>query len=119
MAFGEPRAILVSASVLPGKRGKGYAAMRKEFRELFDSAKLGDKSAVRMVRACIQDSDASWGDRLKAIEFAAKYGFGLPEKLDEEQIVIFAERKLEKLIAEARAELGPIDVTPASGGDAE
>jgi hypothetical protein len=110
-------AILVTPTRKP--RGSGYNQMRREFRELFDSKVRGEKSAVRVVRACIEDDQASWGDRLKAVEFAAKYGFGLPEKLDEEQIVIFAERKLEKLIAEARAELGPIDVTPASGGDAE
>ena len=92
--------------------------MREDFRALFGKEMAGSFSAVSIVKQCIQDAEASWDVRLKAVELALKYGFGAPERLDEEQVIIMAERKLEQRIAEARAALGPVDVTPA-GGDAE
>ncbi len=75
--------------------------MRKDFREMFGAIR-GEKSATRIVRACIEDATAPWDIRLKAIELALKYGFGMPERMDDEQIVVLAERKLEARIAEAR-----------------
>lgn len=94
--------VLVSARPRPSKRGAGYKEMRRDFRAMFNTQIRGAKAATSIVRACIEDATAPWDIRLKAIELALKYGFGMPERMDDEQIVVLAERKLEARIAEAR-----------------
>lgn len=96
----------------PGKRGKGYAQMRKDFRAMFNVQFRGERAATSVVRQCIEDANAPWEVRLKAVELALKYGFGMPEKMDDEQIVVLAERTLEARIAEARAALGAMPAKP-------
>ena len=111
--------LITSGPRPPGKRGKGYAAMRKAFREMFDVNIRSERSIPRVIAACIEDREANWSDRLQACEFADKYGFGMPERLDEEQVTILAERRMEQRIAEARAALGPVDVDPVEARAAE
>jgi hypothetical protein len=95
-----------------GKRGKGYAQMRKDFRAMFNEQFRGERAATAVVRRCIEDDKAPWDVRLKAVELALKYGFGMPERMDDEQIIVLAERKLEERIAEARAALGAMPTAP-------
>jgi len=102
--------IALVRSGAPGKRGKGYAQMRKDFRAMFGQFR-GERNATNVVRQCIEDEKAPWEVRLKAVELALKYGFGLPEKLDEEQVIVLAEKKLEERIAEARAALAAMPKT--------
>lgn len=90
-------------------RGKGYNSMRRRFREMFHEQFRGGHNLVNVVGEIACDHDNP--KQMEAIKFAAQYGFGLPEKLDTEQVIVLAERMVQRQIEdEQRRALSPVDV---------
>lgn len=88
--------------------------MRRRFRALFGEAynHNGLGSLVNVVRDIAFDRENP--KQMDAIRFAMSYGFGSPEKLDDQQMQILVERNLAALVEEEeRKRLAlPAAVTP-------
>lgn len=77
-------------------RGRGYNSMRKRFRALFDEQFRGGHNLVNVItKIAFDDKDPR---QMEAIKFAMAYGFGQPEKLDHEQVIVLAERMVQRQI---------------------